>query len=212
MNCLICSKETEGFLDEKLGVKYFECKRCNFIMKSKDTFVNFKEQKKRYDLHENSEDNLGYIEYFNRFVDFILPLTTTPKSALDFGCGATSLLSNILKEKNIDCDFYDPIYYPDNIYNKSYDLILSVEVFEHLHNPKETFKTLVDKLNSNGYLAIQTAFHPEDRDKFLKWYYKLDPTHIVFFSSQTFQILAEEFGLEIIKDNKKQMILMRKIN
>jgi len=209
MNCLICSNKTEEFLDEKSNIRYFECKKCNFIMKSKDSFVDFNEQKKRYDLHQNSEDNLGYREYFNRFIDFVLPSIEKPKSALDFGCGATSLLSKILEEKSINCNFYDPIYYPNNLYNKSYDLILSVEVFEHLHNPRETLKTLVEKLNPNGYLAVQTAFHPEDREKFLKWYYKLDPTHIIFFSPNTFEKLAQEFGLEVIKYDEKQMILMR---
>ena len=212
MNCLICSNKTEEFLDEKSNIRYFECKKCNFMMKSKDSFVDFNEQKKRYDLHQNSEDNLEYREYFNRFIDFILPSIEKPKSALDFGCGATSLLSKILEEKNINCNFYDPIYYPDNLYDKSYDLIVSIEVFEHLHNPRETFKTLVDKLNPNGYLAIQTAFYPKDRDKFLKWYYKLDPTHIIFFSPKTFEKLAKEFELEVIKYDKKQMILMRKFS
>ena len=212
MNCLICSNKTEEFLDEKLNIRYFECKKCNFMMKSKDSFMDFNKQKKRYDLHQNSEDNLEYREYFNRFIDFILPSIEKPKSALDFGCGATSLLSKILEEKNINCNFYDPIYYPDNLYDKSYDLIVSIEVFEHLHNPRETFKTLVDKLNPDGYLAIQTAFHPEDREKFLKWHYKLDPTHIIFFSPKTFKILAKEFELEVIKYDKKQMILMRKFS
>jgi 2-polyprenyl-3-methyl-5-hydroxy-6-metoxy-1,4-benzoquinol methylase len=211
MKCIICNSLTDSFLDSKSQIEYFECKSCQFIIKSKESFVDFKEQKKRYDLHENSEDNLGYKEYFNRFLDFILNDITEPKLALDFGCGATSLLSKILNQKGIKCDFYDPIYYPDNNHNKKYDLIISVEVFEHIHKPKESFKYLVDRLNPNGYLAIQTAFYPKNRDDFLNWYYKLDPTHIIFFSPNTFTVLAKEFGLEIIKHNSKNMILMQKV-
>jgi len=210
MKCLICNSSTEHFIDKKDNIEYFECDSCQCIIKSKDNFVDFNKQKQRYDLHENSENSSGYREYFNRFLDFVLDDGKDIKSALDFGCGATSLLAKILKEKNIECDFYDPIYYRDNNYNKSYDLIVSIEVFEHLHNPKKIFEELVDKLNPKGYLAIQTAFHPQNRDNFLKWYYKLDPTHIIFFSPHTFNILAKEYNLEILKHNSKNIILMQK--
>jgi len=210
MKCLICNSSTEHFIDKKDNIEYFECKSCQFTMKSNNYFVDFSKQKQRYDLHENSENNIGYRDYFNRFLNFILEDIQKPKTALDFGCGATALLSKILKEKDIQCDFYDPIYYPKNNYNNKYDLILSIEVFEHLHNPKETFKSLVEKINPNGYLAIQTAFYPQNRDKFLKWYYRLDPTHIIFFSPNTFKILADNHGLDIIKSNNKEMILMKK--
>lgn len=211
MRCLICNRESDSFIDERSGIDYFECDSCQFIMKSKDNFVDFGEQKIRYDLHQNSEDNIGYRDYFNRLINFIEDDIREVKSALDFGCGATSLLAKIVEERGIEADFYDPIYYPEEDYNKKYDLILSVEVFEHLHNPKEVFKTLVDRLNPNGYLVIQTAFHPRDRDKFLNWYYRLDPTHIIFFSPRTFQELSNLFGLEIIKDNNREMIVMRRI-
>ena len=144
-------------------------------------------------------------------MDFILPLTGTPQRALDFGCGATSLLAKMMTEEGIECDFYDPIYHPKTTYqDNNYDLIVSVEVFEHLHHPKEVFGHLFSLLNEGGYLAIQTQFHYDDIEQFLNWHYRLDPTHIVFFSPETFRYLADLYGGEYRGDNGKNMLVIQK--
>ncbi|MCF6244457.1 MAG: class I SAM-dependent methyltransferase [Sulfurovum sp.] len=133
------------------------------------------------------------------------------KNGLDFGCGATSLLSSMLEDEGIPCDYYDPIYYPDTLeHNKKYDLIVSTEVFEHLHSPKEVFKSLIERLEEGGYLAIQTQFHTNDIDTFKTWYYHKDPTHIVFFTQKSFQVLATMYGCKIVTDNGKNMLLIQK--
>ena len=59
------------------------------------------DQKARYDLHENEEDNEGYRAYFQRFLDFVLPAVRKPENALDFGCGESSLLASMLEEEGI---------------------------------------------------------------------------------------------------------------
>jgi SAM-dependent methyltransferase len=178
-------------------------------MKSKENQSSFIEQKKRYDLHQNDSSNKGYRAYFQRFLDFVLPIEPTPRYALDFGCGRSTLVTDMLTQKSIATDYYDPIYHPNKVYkNSSYDLILSIEVFEHLHNPKDIFSTLVKHLNSDGYIAIQTAFRPDTKEEFLEWYYRLDPTHLIFFSPKSLSILASKFGMRVIKDDGKQMVVL----
>jgi trans-aconitate methyltransferase len=131
--------------------------------------------------------------------------------ALDFGCGRSKLLAKILHQKGIRTDAYDPIYYPDALKDdKKYDLIVSTEVFEHLHKPAEVFASLVSRLNPGGYLAIQTAFYPDDMPSFKHWYYHKDPTHIVFFCPKTFVQLCKKNNCFYIADNGKNMIIMRK--
>jgi len=162
-------------------------------------------------LHENDENDEGYKAYFQRFLDFTLPLVGKPGAALDFGCGVSSLLAKMLKENGVDCDYYDPIYHPHILDNsKKYELVVSTEVFEHLHQPKEVFKSLIDRLEEGGYLALQTQFHPNDTEAFKKWYYHQDPTHIVFFTAETFRVLCEKFGCEFVGDNRKNMVVMKK--
>ena len=211
MKCHICNQETRSFVDEKTDIKYYHCPDCEYIFKSPEYFQDLSVQKVRYNLHENDEDDAGYQAYFIRFLDFVLPLVGEPKSALDFGCGATSLLANMLIDRGISCDYYDPIYHPDSLdEDKKYDLIVSTEVFEHLHEPKEVFKDLLDRLEEGGYLALQTQFHTNDIEEFKKWYYHQDPTHIVFFTAKTFRVLCEAFGCEFLGDNGKNMVLIRK--
>lgn len=211
MKCHICDQETQCFLDEKTDILYYHCPACEYIFKSPECFQDFSLQEERYNLHENDEEDEGYQAYFQRFLDFMLPLVGTPEKALDFGCGATSLLAKMLQKKGIACDYYDPIYHPDTLdEDKKYDLIVSTEVFEHLHQPREVFKSLLDRLEEGGYLALQTQFHTNDIESFKKWYYHQDPTHIVFFTAQTFKVLCEASGCEFVSDNGKNMVLLRK--
>jgi hypothetical protein len=65
-------------------------------------------------------------------------------------------------------------------------------------------------LEEGGYLAFQTQFHPNNIEAFKKWYYHQDPTHIVFFSAHTFKVLSKMYACEFVKDNSKNMILIKK--
>ncbi|MDD2451187.1 class I SAM-dependent methyltransferase [Sulfurovum sp.] len=211
MSCLICNHDTKKFIDEKSAIAYYYCPHCQCISKSQVHFKPILEQKARYDLHENDPEDEGYRAYFRRFLDFVLPLVGTPKSALDFGCGRSSLLAEMLKEEGIGSDYYDPVYHPDNLNDsKKYELIVSTEVFEHLHDPKAVFAQLLEMLEVGGYLALQTQFHPNDIEAFKRWYYHLDPTHIVFFTPHTFSVMCVMYGCTLIADNGKNMVVIRK--
>ncbi len=212
MDCHICNQTVESFIDEKTDIFYYHCKECEYIFKSPECYHDLTTQKERYNLHENDENDEGYKAYFQRFLDFVLPQVGIPQTALDFGCGATSLLSKILEEYGIQCDYYDPIYHPANFYeSKKYALIVSTEVFEHLHQPREVFESLLNRLDKGGYLALQTQFHANDSEVFKKWYYHQDPTHIVFFTAKTFKVLCKMYGCEFVSDNGKNMVLIQKL-
>jgi len=209
--CHICRKAVESFVHEKTGIQYYYCNSCEYIVKDPSCYQSIEAQKARYDLHENDENDPGYQAYFQRFLDFVLPLAGQPETALDFGCGRSSLLAKLLCREGMECDYYDPLYHPDNLNNsKKYELIVSTEVFEHLHNPKEVFEDLLNRLEPGGYLAIQTQFHPNEAALFKKWYYHQDPTHIVFFRAKTFRVLAKMYGCEFVGDNGKNMVVIKK--
>jgi len=211
MQCHICNKSTLMFQNNKTDILFYHCQECEYIFKDPSLYQDIYMQKERYDLHENSENSKGYRAYFQRFLDFLLPSIKQVETALDFGCGESSLLASMLYEKGIVCDYYDPIYHPNTLKSdKKYDIIVSTEVFEHLHQPKEVFESLLNRLEINGYLAIQTEFHPNNSHDFKKWYYHQDPTHIVFFTNRTFKKLCEQYRYKFIKDNGKNMVLIQK--
>ena len=211
MDCHICNQSTESFIHKKTNITYYHCKPCEYIFKSSEFYQDLEMQKERYNLHENNEEDAGYIAYFQRFLDFVLPLVGEPQNALDFGCGRTSLLATLLEKEGIACDYFDPIYHPNTLESdKKYDLIVSTEVFEHLHQPSVVFESLLQRLNKGGYLAIQTEFHSNEQESFQKWWYPQDSTHIVFFRAQTFAVLCEKYGCRCIADNGKNIIVIEK--
>ena len=211
MKCHICSQETLSFADPKTTILYYQCRECEYIFKSPKYYQDLAVQQKRYDLHQNNENDEGYREYYRRFLNFILPFVGHAKNGLDFGCGATSLLSEMITKSNIVCDYYDPIYHSDLIdKNKKYDLIVSTEVFEHLHHPKLVFGSLLNRLSDDGILAVQTQFHTNNREDFLRWYYHHDATHIVFFTAKTFMVLSEQFNCKLVGNNGKNIVVIRK--
>jgi len=168
-------------------------------------------EKKHYDNHDNNLESLGYVKMFENLIEeFVIPESNNIKTALDFGCGEGEVLPILLERAGISCDRYDLFYFPQKVYeDKKYDLIVSTEVIEHLANPLDTIKELLLHLNKDGYLLLMTYFHPSDDEKFLKWFYIKDMTHIGFFSLKTFEYLASELGLEILKHNSKNIVLLK---
>ena len=61
-----------------------------------------------------------------------------------------------------------------------------------------------------GLLAVMTLFHPEDTYLFKKWWYKRDPTHISFYTMETFQKIAGILNLKILKTDERNICIFRK--
>ena len=92
---------------------------------------------------------------------------------------------------------YDPFYAPDTTpFQQQYDFITTSEVAEHLHQPRQELDRLWSCLKPHGVLGIMTK-RVEERDAFSRWHYKNDPTHVCFFSTETFAWLADYWGAEL---------------
>jgi 2-polyprenyl-3-methyl-5-hydroxy-6-metoxy-1,4-benzoquinol methylase len=174
--------------------------------------VDKEREKAHYDKHENSFESLGYVEMFEKFITkAIEPYFETIESALEFGCGSGPVLAELLRRRGLSVDQYDLYYFPKKVYKgKQYDLITSTEVFEHLQDPISVLTTLVDSLNSNGYIVLMTQFPSADDKAFLDWWYRRDITHISFFTPKSFEIMAEKVGLTVIQTIKPNIVVLQK--
>lgn len=210
--CKICKSQTKKVKDTKKSIIYHRCLSCGFISIDKLNIVDKIEEKKHYEKHENSFGNNGYVTMFQNFIDIaILPFSKKIKTALDFGCGFAPVLASLLENEKMIVDRYD--YYFDNneeYKNKKYDLITSTEVFEHLQNPIEILKILVNSTNKDGYIVLMTKFPPFCDEEFLKWWYRRDITHISFFTPKSFEILAVLTGLKFIKTINDNIVVFKK--
>ena len=164
---------------------------------------------KRYLEHENSLESEGYVRMFQEKIDILKAYKI--KSALDYGCGYAPVLKNLLERQGIQTEGYDPNFFPDTSPGKLYDLVISTETFEHFRNPSKEITLITEKLVPEGILAIMTRFYPAEDKNFADWYYKRDPTHIIFYCPTTFQWIAESRGFKLIFNNGNDFVVLKKI-
>jgi hypothetical protein len=178
-------------LDAKCEWRYFHCGICDLRFKDPAHHLSPALEKARYDLHQNEAGDVRYQAYMRPIAAWI-EQHCPEGQGLDFGCGKTPMLKNLLSRHQMD--WFDPYFHPDAGYKqKKYDFVAAIETVEHFYRPALDWEHMRTLLAPNGGLAAVTALFRESMD-FASWYYRLDPTHVCFYSSRTFEWLRDHFG------------------
>ncbi|MES9855439.1 MAG: class I SAM-dependent methyltransferase [Sedimenticola sp.] len=157
-------------------------------------YLSPQEEKAEYDLHENCAGDQGYRHFLSRLFTPVVERLTPGSYGLDFGTGPEPTLSKMFEEVGHLVEIYDPFYAPEvSKLQLQYDFITASEVVEHMHHPRQDLDRLWSCLKSNGTLGIMTK-RVLDRDAFSSWHYKNDPTHVCFFSLDTFRWFADHWN------------------
>ncbi|MTI96734.1 MAG: class I SAM-dependent methyltransferase [Firmicutes bacterium] len=206
-DCKICGNSVDELQCRQL---YWHCPVCDLITLDNNELLTPEAEKERYQLHNNVAENEGYVLMFERFLEFAAPWLPDGGQALDFGCGPGPVLARMLEQQGWEVTIYDPFFAPSRDFcQHSFELVTATEVFEHFVYPLAELRTLNAVLAPGGVLAVMTHFH-SGPDAFCDWWYRRDPTHIVFYSIKTFLWLANELGLELkASDNKKSVVLQK---
>ncbi|MDA3938348.1 MAG: class I SAM-dependent methyltransferase [Spirochaetia bacterium] len=203
MICSLCNFPiTDNKIDDQ-GRKYHICSKCELIQLDGKLYLSMEDEKKRYELHENSADNKGYLTYLNNIItNSITPFLNPGNRILDFGCGPEKTWAEILKEKGFRVSTFDPFFDNNEWMSKNYNAITAIEVFEHMLSPAKDLESLSNGLRTGNYLIIRTMLHDNNWDTFKKWWYKEDPTHVSFYSSVTINYICKTWNFELkqIKD------------
>lgn len=195
MTCPLCQHPSSTVFDQDKLRSYYLCGQCELVFVPRESLVSSCEEKKRYDSHQNSDQDLGYHNYLLHISQEILPHLVTNGRGLDFGCGATKILGSFFEQSGHNVDSFDLYYYPDQtIWDKKYDFMILSEVIEHLGEPRDVMKRLSALLNSNGKVFIKTKIYPA-KSQFPNWFYKRDITHVQFFNQKSFEVLAQLMNL-----------------
>ncbi len=212
MHCKICQGPTEAFFDTYMKCETYHCHECEFIFKEEAAIISNEKELKVYEQHNNTEENLGYVAMFQDFMEkTFLPYKKEIHTVLDFGSGPNPVLANIMTHQGFQVDHYDKFFAPEKVYvDKKYDLITSTEVIEHISEVQETMALFSEHLQEGGYLALMTQFHPNEKEAYLKWWYRRDPTHISFFRPHALQTLAQQHHFQYISGDEKKIILFQK--
>ncbi|MEO2158184.1 MAG: class I SAM-dependent methyltransferase [bacterium] len=167
-------------------------------------------EKNRYLEHENRIDDETYRNFLSRLGDPLKEKLSQNDKGLDFGCGHGPALADMLRSDGFRMDLYDPFFFPDkSIFSKKYDFITCTETAEHFFDPYKEFDVLDGLLVTGGWLGVMTCFLT-DEELFENWYYRRDPTHVVFYAEKTFEVIASqrEWNCEI---KSKDVVLLRKV-
>ncbi|WP_455206577.1 class I SAM-dependent methyltransferase [Kaarinaea lacus] len=189
---------------------YLRCENCALVFVPSFQFISREQEKAHYDLHQNHPADQGYRLFLNRL---LVPMKEKLKSGsrgLDFGSGPGPTLSLMFEELGFPMKIYDHFYANDEfVLQQQYDFITTTETVEHLHHPKTELERLWSLLKPGGLLGIMTKL-VIDRDAFANWHYKNDPTHVCFFSNETFRWLADLWHAKI-EFTGNDVILFEKI-
>lgn len=189
----------------------YHCENCRFIFKAEQAYVSSEQELKQYNHHNNSFESPGYVEMFQAFIDrCITPYRADIETVLEFGSGPGPVLSKLLSNEGYSVECYDKYFSPEPVYEgKQYDLITATEVIEHIDDPLKIMHFFYDHLKPGGYLALMTQFHSDSPEKYLKWWYRGDPTHICFFRPETFTVIGEKTGFTLLDADDKKLLLLQ---
>ncbi|WP_152050146.1 class I SAM-dependent methyltransferase [Tautonia marina] len=198
--CPLCDGiRLEPFHQDRVR-EYLRCGECGLVFVLPESFLSVEDEKAYYDLHQNDPADVAYRRFLSRLSVPLIQRLSPGASGLDFGSGPGPTLAQMLTESGFPTRNYDPIYAPDHqVWNHSYDFVAASEVVEHLQSPRAELERIWQILKPGGWLGIMTK-RVWDLQAFTTWHYKNDPTHVIFFSEQTFVWLARHWSatLEIV--------------
>lgn len=192
--------------------QYWRCPVCQLVFADPGALLDAAAEISIYQQHQNDPTDARYRAFLNKLAAPLQQRLATPGlQGLDFGCGPGPTLSLMLAEAGQQMSIYDP-YFADNpqVLTRQYDFICATEVIEHFYQPAREWQLWLQLLKPGGWLGLMTKITDQVSD-FANWHYKNDPTHVSFFSSETFAYLAKRdgFSLEIIGPD---VILLQKVS
>ncbi len=216
MDCIICGNKTTHVLTQIKGVTILECASCELgitVPPSKQInktdlpydFAEYRKQEKRY---------------FDRVEAIVTHLSKHKSSGhtLDIG-GGFGLLSSILIDKGYTVDTIEPYLTPEYLKNNekaniirldldtylehsksTYDLIIMLDVLEHLTDPVEILKKLKKKLSKEGIIVLQMPNYKSVMANICRdWSWWMIDDHLFHFSPKSLQLIAKKTDLELVE-------------
>jgi hypothetical protein len=192
--CRLCGTGRAALFWQDRRRDYYRCRCCSLVFVPPRQLPSPAAEKAEYDLHRNTPDDPGYRRFLGRLCEPLQARLAPGSHGLDFGCGPGPALPVMLAEAGHKVAVFDGFYAPDSsVLQRRYDFVTATEVVEHLHHPGTELRRLWSLLRRGGVLGLMTKL-VLDREAFTRWHYKNDPTHVCFFSRETFAWLAGELN------------------
>lgn len=195
--CILCGSKNVSFFQKTRFHTYLECPVCTLVFLHPDERLEYDEEKKYYELHQNNPDDQGYREFLSRLSEPMIAMIPKGSIGLDYGSGPGPTLHRMIEESGHQMEIFDPFFAnnPD-VLQKRYDFISCTETAEHFYDPAAEFQKLWAMLKPGGILGIMTLLLTKP-EAFPDWHYSRDDTHVAFYRGETFRWLAGFLGAEL---------------
>ena len=191
--CLLCGSRQSTLFHQDRRRPYWRCAFCRLVFVPPIFHLAPQEEKAEYERHQNRPDDPGYRRFLARLARPLVARLSPGSRGLDFGSGPGPALAAMLTEAGHDIALYDPFYANDPAALAGrYDFVTATEVLEHLRDPGRELDRLYRRLKPGGLLGVMTK-RVIDHERFVRWHYIRDPTHVCFFSRETFTWLADRW-------------------
>jgi SAM-dependent methyltransferase len=215
LSCKACGCGRTVFVNKDKRRPFYRCMMCDLVSVPEKYWLSVDDERARYDLHDNSISNDGYVKFLSAVADVAIKEYRHPRMrVLDFGCGKDAVLCRLLWDRGGDCCAYDPLYKislpkvgnSDNLYK--FDMIILCEVIEHLRDLMGELRRICGLLREGGIIIIRTRLY-EDPSVFPNWWYAQDPTHINFFSAESLNKIAGMIGKRVDLTGYSDIFVLR---
>jgi len=198
--CRLCLTPAEFFYKD--GRTFFKCPECSLI------FTNDLPEKSLEENHYRSQWEATDPDFWKKQTDGLLQYVQaygTPGHILDFGAGSGEMTRE-LEGRGYRVTPLEPMkdgFLKDQSYGYSFDVVIGIEVIEHLADFWSELREIEKVLSENGIVLFSTLFtnafidSPQAPEAFAKWWYKDDPTHVSFFCNRSLAKMADLGGYDI---------------
>lgn len=178
------------------GTSYFSCPRCGLIWLDEKNRLSREQEARHYATHENHGP--AYLDYLRKTAEPVLARVSGGSLCLDYGCGPTEGMRELISPMGFSVESYDPFFFPRVLLKNHYDFVLCSEAAEHFFCPAEEFARIDATLKPGGLLGVRSQLW-EGKESFRDWYYRRDPTHVCFYTEKSVRWLAGHFGWELLE-------------
>jgi 2-polyprenyl-6-hydroxyphenyl methylase/3-demethylubiquinone-9 3-methyltransferase len=192
-----------------------------YIGKGADPLIRYGRENERFSNFDSKLRSLEYISITKAIEDLVVGSKENIK-VLDFG-GGFGGLTKFLGQQGFKVDLFevgyaadfarmdgvDPI---DVIPPDHYDVIVCVEVLEHLVDPITDLSAVLSSLKTNGLLIITTGNFGKTKKSLSNWYYSQIPdVHVSFWTRASLLQLFSNYNLIPVQHFYSSKLLQYKI-
>jgi len=216
ISCPLCFNKKIFPLRKEKGIIIYECLDCKLGFLDRWGQLLQRKLLPQYNLKEYLFVEKKLQKRFKKLASIILKFKNRGR-LLDIGGDFGLFSSIILQTAKFDLEVVEPNLYPFflrkdkkvihkknlsqflKINKKKYDLILLMDVLEHLKNPVKSLKKIKKILKKDGFLVIQTPNYQSLMAKIcLNWSWWMIEDHKYFFSPKSIKKLIKSLEFKLV--------------